>query len=173
MKKGPEAKALASSVASGELVGDDAANEVIKTRLLKPDAGRGFILDGYPTTEPQAKALDAFLSEHGFPKPLVVVLQAPDSVLRNRMKARHRVDDTPENIQRRIREYRELEASMQRRYGSANAIRVDGTGTVQQVASAIADQIDNVRSGKGLITRPPDSEGGLKQRPAETSPPPQ
>ena len=89
------------------------------------------------------------------------------------MKARHRVDDTPENIERRIREYRELEVSMQRRYGSANAIRVDGTGTVQQVASAIADQIDNVRSGKGLITRPPDSEGGLKQRPAETSPPPQ
>ena len=59
------AKASASSVASGELVSDDAANQIMKARLLRPDAGRGFILDGYPTTDKQARALDEFLSDRG------------------------------------------------------------------------------------------------------------
>ena len=154
-KKTPLAKALASSLASGELVSDDAANQVMKGRLLRQDAGRGFILDGYPTTEEQARALDEFLSEQKFPKPVVVILEAPDSVLRERMKSRRRADDTPDNIDRRIREYRHLGAFTEKWYGSENTVRVDGTGSVQAVALAIAQQIDNVRSKKGLILRSP------------------
>ncbi len=159
----PLSKALASSVASGELVGDDAANQVMMARLLRPDAGRGFILDGYPTTEPQAKALDAFLIEHDFPQAIVVIIEAPDPVVRQRMKVRGRADDAPENIERRIREYREQATFTETRYGSASILRVDGTGSVQTVASAIARQIESARSGKGLMVRPRD--GGLQQRP--------
>lgn len=166
-KRIPLAKALASSLASGELVSDDAANQVIKTRLLRPDAGRGFILDGYPTTDKQAAALDEFLAEQSFPKPIVVILEAPDSVLRQRMTSRRRADDTTENIDRRIREYRNLEAFAEKRYGSDNTIRVDGTGSVQTVAFAIAQQIENARSKKGLSIRP-QQDPGLKQRPRET-----
>lgn len=164
-KKTPLAKALESSLASGELVSDDAANEVMKARLLRPDAGRGFILDGYPTTEKQAQALDAFLSEHGFPKPVVVVLEAPDRVLHERMKSRRRADDSPENIERRIREYRNLGAFTEQWYGADKTIRVDGTGSVKAVASTIAQQIDNVRSKKGLSLRPSPSDGAAGRNP--------
>jgi adenylate kinase len=152
-KKTPLAKALASSVASGELVSDEAANQVMKARLLRPDAGRGFILDGYPNSEEQAKALDAFLSEHNLPKPIIVILEAPDNVLRERMKSRRRADDSPDNIERRIREYRNLGAFTEKRYGPENTVRVDGTGSVQTVASIIAREIDNVRAKKGLSVR--------------------
>lgn len=163
--KTPLAKALASSVASGELVSDDAANKVMNARLLRPDAGRGFLLDGYPATDKQAQALDEFLSEHGFPKPIVVVLEAPDSVLRTRMKSRQRADDTPANIERRIREYRNLGAFTEKWYGSDNTVRVDGTSAVNTVASNIARQIDNARSKKGLSVRPPSGDGLVRRDP--------
>ena len=169
-KKTRLGKALASSLASGELVSDDAANDVMTASLLRTDVASGFILDGYPASEKQAKALDEFLSENGFPKPIVVILEAPDSVLRERMKGRGRADDGRENIERRLREYRELGAFTEKWYGPENTVRVDGAGSVPIVAGAIAQQIEAVRSKKALTVRSPDVEG-LKVRPPETPAP--
>ncbi|HYP13444.1 MAG TPA: nucleoside monophosphate kinase [Bryobacteraceae bacterium] len=168
-KKTPVARALASSLASGELVNDDAANELVKARLLRSDTGQGFILDGYPTTAGQAKALDQFLSEHAFPKPMVVVIDAPDAVVRSRMSSRGRADDAPENIERRIREYRDVGAFTEKWYGPENTVRVDGTGTIQSVALAIERQMDAARTSRGLLVRTPD-ESGLRQRPPVDAP---
>lgn len=162
-KKTPLGKALASALASGELVSNGAASEVMEARLLRPDAGGGFVLDGYPSTEEQAKALDAFLADHQFGKPIVVVLESPDNVLRERLKSRRRIDDAPGNIERRVREYRDLETLIERRYGSDFTARVDATGNVQRVASEIVEKIDGLRLQKGLVVRP--AEGSqLKQR---------
>ncbi len=47
----------------GELVSDEITNEIVRKRLLKPDAERCFLLDGYPRTVEQAKALDEMLDE--------------------------------------------------------------------------------------------------------------
>lgn len=161
-KKNPLSRTLAASIASGELVSDEAANQVMMPRLLQPDAGKGFILDGYPTTDDQAKALDAFLKEQGFPKPVVVILQASDDVLRQRLKKRGRADDKPENVDRRLREYRDHEAFTENHYGTESTARVDGSGSVQTVAQAVATGIDNVHSKRKLLVRPPSE--GLKQR---------
>lgn len=49
----------------GELVPDDLAIEIVKERLSRPDCERGFILDGFPRSVPQAKALDAMLPTLG------------------------------------------------------------------------------------------------------------
>src|SRR4051812_1055049 len=49
-KKNRSSKAIAGSIASGEFIGDDAANEIMTRRMLLPDAGNGFVLDGYPNT---------------------------------------------------------------------------------------------------------------------------
>ncbi|HYI93116.1 MAG TPA: nucleoside monophosphate kinase [Bryobacteraceae bacterium] len=171
-KNTPVAQGLKGHMASGELVGDDAANEAMKTRLLRKDAGQGFILDGYPTNAKQANALDVFLAEQGFPKPIIVILEAPDSVLRERLKSRKRADDTPENIDRRLSEYRDLGTLAEKRYGTENTVRVDGTGSIQGVALAITQQIDNMRSKKGFAVRPQQSDG-LKQRPPAETPSPQ
>jgi len=135
----------------------------MKARLLRSDAGRGFILDGYPATDGQAEALDQFLSEHSFPAPIVVVIDAPEEVLRDRMTRRGRADDEPSNIERRLRDYREVGRLVEQRYGPARTVRVDGASTPADVAARIAKGVEELQLREGLKTRKPE-EGGLKTR---------
>src|SRR3954462_14824432 len=77
-KKDAASKALAASVASGDVLPDEAATNLIRLRLLRTDVSKGFILDGFPATAGQAKSLDRMLQEQQLPKTVVVVLDAPD-----------------------------------------------------------------------------------------------
>jgi adenylate kinase len=158
-------KALAASLESGELVADGPANEIMQARLLRPDAARGFILDGYPATEGQAKALDEFLSGHQLPKPTIVVLDVPEDVSRDRMRRRRRADDKPGNIERRLRDYREVGRVVEHWYGSERVVRIEGTGTPAEVALRISTGIEEVQARDRLKERPPEEET-LKRREA-------
>ena len=152
--KTPMGEALAASVTSGELVADGPANELMNARLLRPDASRGFVLDGYPVSEGQAKALDQFLSEHGFPKPAVIVIDAPEDVLRRRLKQRGRADDRQAgNIDRRIAEYQQIGRLVENWYGRENCIHVDGQGTAADVARRISVAIESAEETKTLKRR--------------------
>jgi adenylate kinase len=165
-RRSPSGQLLAKSVSSGELLSDESANELMKARLLRPDAGRGFILDGYPVTEVQAKALDVWLLEHDLPKPTVIILDVPDELLRNRLRRRRRADDTSENIERRLRDYQEVGRVVEQWYGSRQTARVNGEGTVTEVAKRVADAVESVRPVKELKTRDPDKQE-LKRRGTE------
>jgi adenylate kinase len=69
----------------GEYLADEDMIGIVKERLSRPDAANGYILDGFPRTIPQAKALDRML--HG--EPLVIIdLTVPDSELLRRMQER-------------------------------------------------------------------------------------
>jgi adenylate kinase len=70
----------------GELVGDEVMIGIVGERLGRPDTGRGFVLDGFPRTVPQATALDDLMRGRG---PLVVVdIVVPEDVLLRRLAAR-------------------------------------------------------------------------------------
>jgi adenylate kinase len=75
-------------MARGDLVSDEIVIAVAEQRLAAPDARRGFILDGFPRTVPQAEALDGALAELGRRVDRVVVLQADDEVLVKRLAGR-------------------------------------------------------------------------------------
>jgi adenylate kinase len=71
---------------AGILVGDDVMVGIVKERLARPDAQRGFVLDGFPRTVVQAGALDQMMTNRG---PLVVVdIVVPEDVLVRRLAAR-------------------------------------------------------------------------------------
>lgn len=55
-----------SYITNGELVPDTLAIQMVSERLSKPDCKKGWILDGFPRTVPQAKALDLRLEKSGF-----------------------------------------------------------------------------------------------------------
>ncbi len=155
-KDSPMGKSLAAPVDSGQLLADGPANDLMKARLLGRDVRRGFILDGYPGTETQAKALDGFLAEHNFPKPTIVIMEAPEGVLRERLTRRRRSDDVPEEIERRLSDYREMGRVVERWYGTERLVRIDATGTPEEVAARIAHGIETVPSGGGLKVRTPE-----------------
>lgn len=154
---------LAGSVESGELLADGPANDLVKTRLLRQDAGKGFILDGYPASEGQAKVLDQWILDNNLPRPVVVILDVPEAVSRDRLTRRRRPGDESDNIERRLAEYREIGRLVEKWYGSEHIIRVDGTGAPSDITLRITKGMDALAASKGLKVRSPEPEG-LKQR---------
>jgi len=121
---------------------DEAAADLVRNHLLRSDVHKGFILDGYPSTAGQAKALDKILLDQKLPKAVVVVLQVPDEVIRKRMRARGRVDDKPENIERRIQEFRNEVALLMGWAGHTHVIRVNAEAAVADVSKQIVTGLE-------------------------------
>jgi adenylate kinase len=126
---------------------------MMKARLLLPDTGRGFILSGYPQTADQAKDLDQFLKDNFFPRAKVIFLDAPDDVVTQRMLARRRADDKPDNIQRRLKEYHAEVEFLVGWYKKENILYVDGTKTIPEVARQVDVQILDAQSKRTLQVR--------------------
>ena len=82
---GLKAKAV---MAAGGLVSDDIVVGIIRDRIKQDDCQFGFILDGFPRTLVQAKALDAMLAEEGARVTKVIELEVPDQVLEERICGR-------------------------------------------------------------------------------------
>lgn len=78
----------AEVLAAGQLVGTELVNKMLVGRINKPDCAKGFLLDGYPRTVPQAEFLDDLLRQRGMSPPMVFHLETPTSVLVERLSAR-------------------------------------------------------------------------------------
>jgi adenylate kinase len=126
-------KVLTAQMESGELVDDDTADRLIRKRLFLKDAGQGFILDGYPANAVQADKLAVLLKERGLPAPVVIYLEVPDEVSRERMKRRHQADDTPEMIAQRLAEYHKNVQLLLERYPGDRLKRINGARSEEQV----------------------------------------
>ncbi|GAA2793772.1 adenylate kinase [Kribbella solani] len=94
---------------AGEYVPDEVTNGMVRDRLAEPDAGPGFVLDGYPRTLDQAGVLDDILGRQGRSLDAALVLQVqPDALvhrLLRRAELEHRSDDTEDVIRRRFEVY--------------------------------------------------------------------
>jgi adenylate kinase len=130
----------------GELVPDEVVIGVARERLSQPDAGEGFILDGFPRTVAQAEALDGLLAELGVRLEKCVALTADEDELVGRLLGRAReegrADDNEETIRTRMKVYQEQTAPLVAYYdGRGLLVRVDGMGTVDEVTERIRQAI--------------------------------
>jgi adenylate kinase len=135
-------------MARGGLVPDDVVVEIVAQRIAQPDAHKGFILDGFPRTVPQAAALDRMLAERNLALDGVIELRVDEDALIKRierrieeMKARGealREDDNPEVLHRRLKAYREQTSPLIDYYRDKGAlITVNGMAPIPEVAAAI------------------------------------
>jgi adenylate kinase len=153
-KRGAMSPALKAAIASGDVLPDDAAVDLIRLRLLRADLNKGFILDGFPATAGQAKALDRMLQDQQLPRAVVVVLEVPDEIIRKRMMARGRADDKPEIIDRRIREFRDEAALLAGWAGKTRVVRVNANAKVADISAQIAAGLEDAWSKTASEQRP-------------------
>jgi adenylate kinase len=135
-------------MARGELVPDDLVVAIVADRIQQPDARRGFILDGFPRTVPQAHALDRMLKEKDLELDAVIELKVDEGVLLERIQKRIaetkargetlRSDDNPDALRRRLLAYRDQTAPLAAYYQLQSVLRsIDGMAPIAAVAMSI------------------------------------
>lgn len=134
-------------MAEGGYVGDELTNQIVANRLAEDDARAGWLLDGYPRTLPQVKALDGFLASAEQQLDVAISLQTDveEVVARLHMRAVHegREDDTPTTIRARLNKYVEETSPLLEVFRSRGVLlEVDGMGPVHDVASRIFQRLD-------------------------------
>ena len=117
---------------AGDLVPSELTNQLVDDRLDDPDAAGGFILDGYPRSVEQAKALHEMLERRGTDIDAVVEFRVSQDELLQRLKARGRADDTEDVILNRMKVYREETAPLLEYY-SSQLKTVDAVGSMDEV----------------------------------------
>jgi adenylate kinase len=132
----------------GELVPDDVVVAIIAERIDQPDAKRGFVLDGFPRTVPQAEALDHLLAERGLKLDAVIELKVDEGILVQRIERRVaemtargekvRADDNAEVLKGRLGAYRAQTAPLAGHYAGKGMLKaVDGMASIDAVTAAI------------------------------------
>jgi len=133
----------------GELVPDEVVVAIIADRIGQPDAKRGFVLDGFPRTVPQAQALDRLLAERGLKLDAVIELKVDEGILLKRIEKRVaemtargekvRADDNPEVLKGRLAAYRAQTEPLVGHYADMGMLKsVDGMAAIDDVTAAIA-----------------------------------
>ena len=129
---------------AGGLVSDDIVVGIIRDRIQEPDCKFGFILDGFPRTLAQAKALDKMLAKEGAFVTKVVELQVPDEVLEERICGRWIHKDSGR--------------SYHVKYAPPKSMKKDAKG------KPIPESMKDDQTGEPLMQRKDDTSEALIQR---------
>jgi adenylate kinase len=118
---------------AGDLVPSEVTNKLVDSRLDEPDVSAGFILDGYPRSLEQAKALDDMLERRGTELDAVLEFQVSEEVLLERLKERGREDDTEQVIHNRMKIYHDQTDAVIDYYKGDKLKTVDAVGSMDEV----------------------------------------
>jgi adenylate kinase len=168
-------------MAGGGLVPDEIVVGIISDRLDQPDAAKGFILDGFPRTVPQAEALDDLLKKKHMRLDAVVELRVNESALLQRVETRVaemrargeevRIDDTQEVLTKRLASYRSQTEPLIHYYSERRKLlTVDGMMTIEHVTR----EINRILAAIGAVEAKAAKAGAAKRiaktaKPAKTS----
>jgi adenylate kinase len=141
-------------VDSGGYVPDEVTNDLVRDRLDQPDAREGFLLDGYPRTRAQVDELDDMLGAHQHELDHVVELAVDTDQVVQRLLDRAakdgRSDDTEDVIRKRLDIYDAETAPLVDFYDQRGLlVRVDGLGSVDEVADRIVVALDAAHDAAG------------------------
>lgn len=164
----PLGRSVKAIIENGGLIDDDTVTRIVCDRLERPDATGGFLLDGYPRTVPQARALDAYMAGRD-PIVVVEIVLSEAEVLR-RLAARlvcaecganaqddedfaschdcggplvPRADDREQVVRNRLEVYRTQTAPLVEFYaGRPTFCRIDGARLVDEVTASIITAVE-------------------------------
>jgi len=141
---------LKATIDAGELVSDDTIIELIGNCISEPECERGFILDGFPRTVPQAKALDEMLKHMARKIEHVLILEVDNDILIDRIKGRasetgvERSDDNEDVLRNRLEIYEAQTMPVLPYYKERGVLRqIDGMEPIDQVTAQIQSVLKN------------------------------
>lgn len=130
---------LKETMNSGALIPDDTTLEIILTYLAKPEYAKGYILDGFPRTVPQAEAFDG---GNGVDKVVLIDVTDREALWRISGRVSDREDETLMAIRKRIELFHEVTTPVLDYYGSkGKLVKVDGEQTVEEVFDSIVTEL--------------------------------
>lgn len=156
---------------AGALVPDEVVIGMVLERIQKPDCKKGFMLDGFPRTRPQAEALDNALGAKDMSLDAVILIQVPDALIVDRITGRRqdpetgkiyhiefdppppevadrvtqRSDDTEEACKKRLEKYHSETAPVIPFYDAKDLLlRIDGVGTPDEVTERISTALEDL-----------------------------
>lgn len=132
---------------AGQLIPDELMVSVIRERVGKPDCEKGYILDGFPRTVPQAEALKKMLAEEDAALSGVILFDVSDADIKarlsNRRSAESRADDSVEVQEKRLKVYREQTEPLIEYYRGLRLLSsVDGTGSIEEVSARLVQAVN-------------------------------
>ena len=158
---------LVAAMARGALVPDEVVIGLIDERTRQSDCNPGFLLDGFPRTVPQAKALGELLAKRGQKLDRVLALHVPRDMLVERAVLRRtdkrtgqiyhlkysppppgadleqRADDEEDVVAKRLDVYDAMTSELLPYYEALGILRrVEGVGTVDEVTERVARALD-------------------------------
>ena len=144
-------------MAAGGLVSDEIVVGIIADRISEPDCARGFILDGFPRTLPQAAALDALLTSKSLKLDRVVELKVDDTILVSRIETRAketlaaggtvRADDNADALKTRLMAYYRETSPLTGYYFAHGLLKtVDGMAPIADVTRQIDGVLGEVQN---------------------------
>ncbi len=175
-KKTPLGQQAAAQMGKGGLVDDAIVLALLRERLAGPDCRAGYVLDGYPRNQAQARTLEGL--ESGRPE-IVFLIETREEVVLRRLSTRRvcpsceaiynvitrrpkreghcdacgaaliqRTDDRPDVIQERMRTYRSKTEPLVAHYEAKGVLhRIDGNGTVEEAFALVREALDRALGG--------------------------
>ena len=134
----------------GDLVPDEVTIDMLKAEVNKNEGANGIIFDGFPRTNSQATALDAFLNSKGTPISAMIALEVPENLLVERLLNRGltsgRPDDQDEaKIRNRFNEYQNKTAVLIKYYTAQNKFySVNGVGSIEEITERLCAVLDKL-----------------------------
>ncbi len=135
---------------AGDLVPDSVTIQMLESEVDKNPHSAGFLFDGFPRTQAQAQALDAFLASKNQHIAATIALEANDEILVQRLlergKTSGRPDDQDEDkIRNRYQEYNEKTAPLMEYYTQQGKFHaLDGIGQIQEITQRLSAVIDGL-----------------------------
>ena len=134
----PLGKVAEAYLESGELVPDEVVVAMMLERLIQPDCGHGFLLDGFPRSVAQARALDRHLAELGTPLDAAINLEVAGEELLHRLARRGRADDDAQTVRNRLQVFASSTRPLLDYYEEQGLLfSVAAAGTIDEVTERI------------------------------------
>lgn len=139
-----------SYIDKGQLVPDQVTINMLRAEVEKKAGSKGFIFDGFPRTNEQAKALDELLSELGTSISLMLSLEVEEEELKARLMKRAETSGRPDDadpsiIQNRIQVYRAETEPVKAFYqAQGKLVPINGIGTIDGITNLLYEAINAI-----------------------------